>query len=107
MNFASIITVGILPAAHIVRNTTTLNRLVPLSSRARANGNAAYTGPTATEPSRADKANPATPDFCPRYFSTIDRGIHTSRSPMRKKMGGSIKAISLRYSQLAAPATRP
>ena len=62
----------------------------PLLEKDAAIGNAVNKGPAANEPNRTAKKNPFTPEFLPRYASTLLGGTQVSSSPRNRRTDGKI-----------------
>ena len=77
-------------------NIITLEKRTPFFISTAVNGNAAYIGPAAMEPSKIARVTPVTPDSLPIYFINISRGIQTSISPRRSIIGGSTENICIK-----------
>jgi hypothetical protein len=87
---------GILVVAQAPTNINMFENLLPLFISTAATGNAAYRGPAENEPNRRAREMPSKPDFSPISLIIVSLGIQTSKSPSRRKMGGTIINISIK-----------
>jgi hypothetical protein len=88
--------IGILVVAQAPTNINIFENLLPLFISTAATGNAAYRGPAEKEPSRRAKEIPSKPDFSPISLIMVYLGTQISKSPSRRKMGGTIINISIK-----------
>jgi hypothetical protein len=97
---------GILVVDQAPMKITTLVKEAPFLRSMAAIGKATYRGPAAAEPRKKAMAAPVILESVPIYLIKVSLGTHTSRRPMRMKMGGRMR-ISCRRLEVANEAARP
>jgi len=74
----------------------TLLNFTPFLIKTAVTGNAAYSGPAATEPNKMASKTPFIPESSPIYFIIVSLGTHISKSPNKSIIGGKTLIICIK-----------